>query len=348
MADKAHRFADRVINEIEARLKREYARAQKEMQAKWAAYMKKAQARLDTLYNAYKTAPADKKATALQRYQQAARNVTLNNRWYKEMVDELTTQLAHTNAAALAYINGRLPEVYHKAFNLIDPRVKELGVNFSLVDQSTVRRMILDGRVKLPKKKLSVPKDKQWNTKAINSEVLQGILQGESIPDIAKRVFPELMKKENLRGLSEQELAKVVQRNWTAAMRNTRTLITGAENRGRYDRYKDLEDHGVILTKEWIATPDGHTRDWHIVMDGQEVGVNENFLDGLGNELEYPGDPGAEPETVWNCRCSMKSNIQGIRGKNGHIQYLDRGLRSQEPTFHEQQIAKEKERRENG
>jgi hypothetical protein len=96
-------------------------------------------------------------------------------------------------------------------------------------------------------------------------------------------------------------------------------MITGAENRGRNDSYKQLEENGLVLKKVWMATPDGRTRDWHIDMDGQEVGIHENFIDGLGNELEYPGDPGGDPATIYNCRCTMVTDVLGFRRADGTI-----------------------------
>lgn len=57
------------------------------------------------------------------------------------------------------------------------------------------------------------------------------------------------------------------------------------------------------VRRVWRATGDGRTRDAHAWMDGQEVGLDEPFVDGYGNELMYPGDPAAPPETTINCRC---------------------------------------------
>ena len=64
-----------------------------------------------------------------------------------------------------------------------------------------------------------------------------------------------------------------------------------------------------------IATEDSRTREWHLVMDGQEVDVDEPFVDGNGNEIMYPAEPDAAPETVYNCRCSMRIHYLGMREK---------------------------------
>lgn len=330
--DAARAWTDEQLKEIENYIRQIYQQAQKEMTEKIESYMRRSEARLTELYNAYMTAPADKKEAAKQRYQKALQNVTLQNKHFKAIRDEATARLANVNSIAINYMNGQLPPIYTLNYNYIEPDMMkagifDMGISFNLVDENTIRRMIVDGDIKLPFKKLNLAKDIAWNTKAMNSAILQGIIQGESMQDIANR------------------LLHIVDNNRKAAIRNARTLVTGAENRGRLDRYKDLANQGVIINKVWLATGDGRTRDWHLDMDEQEVPENDVFYDGLGNQLEYPGDPGAPPETVYNCRCSMRSHVVGIKDSRGKIRYMpDRDT----DDLHRQQIEEEKERRENG
>lgn len=63
------------------------------------------------------------------------------------------------------------------------------------------------------------------------------------------------------------------------------------------------------LKRIWNATGDDRTRDWHESMDGQRRGLDEPFVDGLGNRLRYPHDPQAPPETTINCRCPLTFEI---------------------------------------
>lgn len=291
--DRARIQTDKRLDEIELHLKRIYRQSYDEISAKWHAYMDAGQTRLDDLYTAYTMADTAHKAEALQRYQQAVQNYTLRNRWYRDMVDETTLRLAHVNEIAMAYVNGQIPAIYAINYNYIDPQLKDIGIKWMIRDEYAVRDLIMDT---LPQKTVNVAKDMIWNMRAINSSVLQGILQGESIPKISKRLLP------------------IVGNNRKATTRTARTMVTQAENRGRQDRYKDYEDQGVEMRKVWIATPDGRTRNWHMSMDGQEREIDEMFVDGLGNELEYPGDPSAPPNTVYNCRCTMRSHIVAIRG----------------------------------
>ena len=344
MADPARQWTDAELEKIEKELQKIYRQARDEITAKWDAYMAKAQERLATLYNAYVSAPDGQKAEALAKYQQAAENVTLRNNWYKGMVDQTTYELARVNQLAADYINGNMTGIYTVNYNAMIEGLQNLGVQFNLVDEATVRRWVLDGDVHLPYKNVNIPKDMAWNAKSIDNSVLQGILQGESMEDISKRIFPEIMAKTDWTKAAAKGWTRddVIRKNMNAARRTARTMVTGAENRGRLDRFKALEDEGVIQHKVWIATPDGRTRDWHLDMDGQEVPINEPFIDGLGNELEYPGDDGAPPETVYNCRCAMRSELIGIRRRDGGINYFDK---YEHNGLHQKQMAEERERR---
>lgn len=322
--DPARKWTDKELKEMERHIGGIYDQALKEITEKWDAYMERTEKRLGNLYAAYVSAPEDKKADALEKYKKALENATFKNEWYRDMVKETTARLTRVNEIATAYINGKMPEIYKVNYDQIDPDALIPGIKYTMVDEHSVRNLIKNGTI--PQKKVDEANDALWNTKQIGSAVLQGILQGESIPNIAKRIMP------------------IVGRNEASAVRNARTMTTAAENRGRLDRYDDYESKGLIMQKVWIATGDSRTRDWHLSLDGQEVDKDEPFVDGNGNELQYPGDPDAAPETVWNCRCSMRSHITGVRGKSGKITPI---ADMHKTGLHQEQIEAERQRRGN-
>lgn len=191
-------------------------------------------------------------------------------------------------------------------------------ITFNLLDEATVDRLRRTGDIKLPKKQVSVPKDKRWNTKQLNSKLLQGIEGGYSIPKIA------------------QSLIDVIGKNEASAVRNARTMVTGAENKGRLDSYENLDEQGVVQKKVWIATPDDRTRESHLDIDGEEVDIDEAFSNGC----MCPGDPDCDdPAEVWNCRCSMRDHIIGFRRADGSISYVEH---SRDETMHDRQIEEER------
>lgn len=201
-----------------------------------------------------------------------------------------------------------------------------------------VERMQRLGDIKLPRKKVDIPKDMRWNTKWMNSRLLEGILNGYSIDRIAESILPEIMKKIAWEGKTEKEQKGLIQRNVNASIRNARTMVTQSECGGRQDSYEELAEQGVVQKKVWIATPDERTREEHLDLDGVEVDIDEEFPNGC----MYPGDPVGDPATVYNCRCSMRDKIIGFRRADGSISRIGH---QRDDTTHDKQMKEEKNRR---
>lgn len=193
-------------------------------------------------------------------------------------------------------------------------------VTFNILNQDVVDRLISDGDIVVPKKKIDVPKDQRWNKKQMTSKILQGIQNGDSVQQMS------------------QAMTSVIGNNINSAIRNTRTMTTSAENHGRLDSYKNLSDQGVVMKKEWEATPDDRTRPSHVDIDGEEQDIDKPFSNGC----MFPGDGRGPAEEVWMCRCAMGSHIIGFQKKDGSISYVNY---EPDETMHERQMEEEKERR---
>ena len=296
MADIAHTKTDQKLEEMEKRLSAIYSRAEKEIGERWKEYLVESQAEIDELQKAYELAKesgdAEEIRKAGKKLSKAKRERTLMDKRFKDLTETTATQLANVNKTALAYVNGQLPEVYSINYNALSKSVDGVGgYSFTLVDADTVKNLATTDNILLPYKQLDEKTDIRWNVKKMNAEVLQGILQGEPMDKIAGR------------------LSKVTGMNETAAIRNARTMVTGAENKGRQDSYARAEADGIILQKEWIATNDSRTRHSHAELDGVTVDQDKKF----DNGLMYPGDPSGNPEEVWNCRCTVAAVVKGFR-----------------------------------
>jgi hypothetical protein len=68
------------------------------------------------------------------------------------------------------------------------------------------------------------------------------------------------------------------------------------------------------VTQRWDSTGDARTREDHIAMDGQVVGVNEPFTFPDGSQALYPGDTslGAPAAQTIQCRCMAVTTIDFI------------------------------------
>ena len=304
--DKAHIETDKLLEDMEKHIASIYNRAYKELSKKWVEFLKKAEKKADSLLKAVSTAKTPKeKAKAEQQYKAYLRSVTLQNKRYKEMVEQTANRLLAVNETALQYINEQLPEVYVINHNglagLIEKDlVKEgvQGVSFTMVDENTVKKLATTNATLLPYKYINGKKDVRWNTKKINAEVLQGILQGESINDISSR------------------LEKVQDMNRVSAVRNARTMVTSAENAGRMEALNEAVSRGVKLYKEWLSSDDKRTRHWHLPENFKNVIVppDKPFVNDMG-EIMYPGDITAHPSNVYNCRCSLGYVYKGFENE---------------------------------
>lgn len=162
-----------------------------------------------------------------------------------------------------------------------------------IIDDNVIKRLTTAKLLDLPFKEIDIEKDKKWNAKKINAELLQAIENGESISKMSER------------------LMKVTDMDKTAAIRNARTMTTAFENLGRLDGMKKMQDNGIALQKEWLATMDDKTRDSHAELNGQKANIDEPFHSSLG-DIMFPGDPNAEPSNYYNCRCILLYDIQGF------------------------------------
>lgn len=299
MADKAHILTDEKLEEMEKRLSAIYSRAEKEIGERWKEYLVESQKEIDELQKAYELAKKGGDAKEIRKagiaLSRAKKERTLMDSRFKALTETTAAQLANVNKTALAYLNGQLPEVYSINYNALSQSVNGVGgYSFAIIDADTVKNLATTDKSLLPFKELDEKKDIRWNVKKMNAEVLQGILQGEPMDKIANR------------------LPKVTDMNATAAIRNARTMVTSAENKGRQDSYKRAEKDGIVMKREWLAANDSRTRHWHAELDGVEVGVDEPWVNEFG-EIMYPGDPSADPANTYNCRCSMSAKVVGFK-----------------------------------
>lgn len=291
-------WTDRKLEEMEKHLRGIYSRAEKEVGEAWKAYMEKADAELERLGKAYTEAKKTGEKTLIReagrKLAAAKQKQTIYNTRYQALTKDLAESISKVNQTAAAYINGQLPQIYSVNYNEVAEYANGAmrgRVSFDLVDAGTIRSLSMTEENLLPYKYINGKKDVRWNISKINSEVTQGILQGESIPNISKR------------------LSAVLDMNKTSAIRNARTTVTSAENKGRIDMMHDAAKKGVIMKKGWSAANDDRTRSSHAALDGDFVGIDAEFANGL----MYPGDPDGEPEEVYGCRCSLIYDVVGFR-----------------------------------
>lgn len=299
----ATKLTDKKLEEMERHLRGIYTRAEKEIGDAWKQYMVEADSKVADLTKAYVEAKksGDKEAIreAGKKLAGAKQKRTIYNNHYQALTRQTAESISHVNEIATRYINGQLPEIYSLNYNEVARSVNRQlggrlgGFSFELTDAHTVRRLATQQENLLPYKTVNGKRDVRWNVAKINSEVMQGIFQGESMPKIATR------------------LSDVLGMDATSAIRNARTTVTSAQNKGRMDMMEEARDKGVIAKKGWSAALDDRTRAAHEELNGVYVDMDEPFENSIG-KIMFPGDPDADPANVYNCRCSLVYKVIGF------------------------------------
>lgn len=289
--DAGHEETEVLLKALEEDISAEYDEAIKEIEKKikeyWKSYQYKDQIKLD----AYKQG----KISYEEYYNWRVGQLAIGERW-EEMRESLLQDFYNAGKIAENIINGYSPDVYALNHNYGTFQVEKMGLvdtSYTLYNGAAVEKLYRDGAIFYPapgkqtQLDLLAGKMIPWDRRQVQSVLMQGIIQGESIGQIATR------------------LAKTVgENNRKVAIRNARTITTGVEAAGRIDAYKRAEGLGVEMMQEWLATLDGRTRHEHRLLDGQRVKVGEPFKI-YGEEIRYPGDPTASPYLVYNCRCTV-------------------------------------------
>lgn len=294
--DSAHRRTDQELADLESRIAAEYKKAAEELQEKIDAYFEKFKERdaeqLQKLKNGEITA---------EYYKQWRLAQIGRGKRFEALRDRVAERMTDANTVAAAYINDATPGLYSLNRNYAAYTIEQqvgADVGFDLWDEQTVRRLIVEQPDLMPyyppKRAVKRGIDLAYGKRQITAQVTSGILQGESIKRLADRLQTNIPNM-----------------NRTSAIRAARTAVTGAQNAGRIDSYFRAEEMGIKLKKRWLSTLDNRTRHTHALLDGQ-VRPNDKPFEVSGYEIMFPGDSSATPEMVYNCRCTLVAEVEGV------------------------------------
>lgn len=295
MADAGHIETELILRKTEADVQRVYRQAVEEAQKKLEDYLRRYQIKDDI-----KRQQLSRGEITVQEYADWRKGQIMIGKRWEELRDTLARDLHNSNAIARSIVRGHMPEVYAVNHNYATFQIEQgsmLDTSYTLYDRQTVERIIRDQPELLPppgkdlQKRIAANKDIAWQRGQIQSVTLQSILQGESIPKMARRIAREMGERNN-----------------RATVRYARTAVTGAQNAGRVDAYRRAENMGIELEQEWLATLDGLTRHSHRQMDGQRVKIGGKFSNGC----RFPGDPSGPGWEIWNCRCTLVPRVKGV------------------------------------
>lgn len=127
--------------------------------------------------------------------------------------------------------------------------------------------------------------------RSLRAALVEGFAAGEGAEDLAKRI---------------QTVFRIASRNRARTI--ARTEVVRSQNFGTWVAHKES---GLVDERQWVATQDDRTRDAHIELHGEVVGIDELFeIDGA--TAMHPGQFGVAALDI-NCRCTTIAVIEEPR-----------------------------------
>lgn len=300
--DRGQKETEAILKQIEKRINQEYKQAIDEIEDQLSDYLRRFEIKdkkwQEWVESGYKTEDQYKK----WRMQQMA----VGQKW-SEQKEQIAYELAHVNETAKSLAKMAAPEIFAENANYSTFKIEKdakIDTGFTLYSRESVAELIANDPEVLPPvgkkvaRDIAMGKAVKWNRQQLQSVMMQGILQGDSIPKLATR------------------LANTVgDRDRKAAIRNARTMATAAQNAGREQSYKNAQAKGIELEQMWIATLDSRTRHSHRWLDGERKPVGEPFSNGC----RYPADPEGAPAEIYNCRCTLRAVVKGLERRSGQF-----------------------------
>lgn len=226
-------------------------------------------------------------------YKAWRKDQALHNDQLKALKKALTQDLTAADKMAMAYVNQVPAGVYAEGMNFATYEIEhgaKANTSFTLYNKTTVMELVANEPDLLPHAAFDKAKDTAWNSRHVTSAVTQAVLQGQTVPQLAASI------------------AGIAAMDQRAAMKAARTAITSAHSLGKLKGYERAADMGIGVKKQWLAALDSRTRSSHRHLDGETVGLDEEFSNGL----KYPGDPDGPGSEIYNCRCTLVPVIDGV------------------------------------
>lgn len=127
----------------------------------------------------------------------------------------------------------------------------------------------------------------------IDKYLIEGESEGLGIAEIARNMRNSLA--EDVIGMQKYEAARIAQ-----------TEVIGSANRGSFE---GAQSTGLELTKTWVTSGSGRTRDSHLDYESQgDVPMDHEYNYGFDSGVQFPGDQSGVAEDIINCHCDMWYN----------------------------------------
>lgn len=283
------RISTRQLNRLRRRILRVYGTARREMTEQLTEFLERYQ-KLD----AYKRAQMEAGKITENDYRTWLRNQVFQSELMHQKLDNITQTCTTAQQTAYKLARDEQYDIFALGANWAFYELEQtagVAFNLTLYNTEAVKRLLVENPKLVPNKRIKSESNKTYDAQVFNRYVMQGIIQGKSVHDIAVQA---------VQGMADTEV------HW--AMNNAITALTGAQNAGTMQQLRNAEALGIEVQKRWNSTLDYRTREMHRLLDQETADLDEPFKV-QGYEIQYPGDPNAAPEMVYHCRCKVTAAL---------------------------------------
>lgn len=295
MIDKAHIETEKILLQLERKIKRFYNRESREIASKAEYYFAGYYSLLYEMETLLEDGVISEDQFEEWLMSQSIDRTNRNN------ASKLARDVVEMDVNALEIINGALVGIWvlnrQQEQKITKDIAIKMGMTYREISPEELakiyeRAISATGKLSNPfKVNIDKTKDLAWTDKHFQAAIQYGIREGYGTKKMEKYIMQAMIP------------------NYHSCVRYARTYVTAVENDGRLSEARRLVDEGWTVTKEWVATADHRTRSSHLEIWGEEREIEDTF----SNDLMFPGDRSSnKPEEFINCRCYMRINRQEL------------------------------------
>ena len=245
------RISTRQLNRLRRRILRVYGTARREMTEQMTEFLEHYQ-KLD----AYKRQQLEAGKITESDYRTWLRNQVFQSEMMHQKLDNITQTCTTAQQTAYKLARDEQYDIFALGANWAFYELEQaagVAFNLTLYNTEAVKRLLLENPKLVPNKRIKSESNRTYDARVFNRYVMQGIIQGKSVHDIAVQA---------VQGMADTEI------HW--AMNNAITALTGAQNAGTMQQLRNAQAIGIEVQKRWNSTLDYRTREMHRLSDGHK------------------------------------------------------------------------------
>ena len=230
---------------------------------------------------------------------QNIQSIVYQRQYQEALKKQLDSVIDNLHGNSFTTVSDYLGKCYDNGFygTLYDLQGQGVPLIFPMRQDQVVKALEIDSKLSKPLYK-KMGEDVDTLKKSIRAELSRGVANGSSYMEIATHIANGMNSPFN----------KAMNRTFLI----TRTEGHRVQEQAAMDVRFRARDAGADILKQWDATLDDKTREWHADADGQIRELDDFFIVD-GEQMEAPGI-GGSAHNVCNCRCFCSQRARWALG----------------------------------